>query len=426
MIIIICTLVLFVGTVTFAHSGRTDSSGGHKDNGNVSGLGSYHYHHGMGPHLHTNGICPYSPSDTISIENQPSDMIVGDRIDLLYTVTYYSGSSAVSFETSDSSVVEIEGETLIAHSIGSADITAVLHNGTKVFTVEVSEILADSIEIIDKVGELEVGKKLQLQCEINPQNTTNQELVWQSERSDVASVSPQGEVTALEEGQTVISAQTGNGIVDSFKLNVLSIKPESIGIVSENTLGYVGDTAELKATVFPEDTSNQTITWTSSDPSIATIDSNGKVQFKQEGSVVFTANCQECISSIELDVKRVRAQNIIFDKELMGIEGTTMEIGEKVSIATRIVPENTTYKELKYVSSNEDVVKIEDDSLVTVGYGTAIITASNLDTTSEIEITVVDWGRILLIGIGIIVVVRLVLIVIVCAIIKKRKKRRAI
>lgn len=45
-----------------AHSGRTDSSGGHKDNKNKSGLGSYHYHCGGHPaHLHEGGICPYDP-----------------------------------------------------------------------------------------------------------------------------------------------------------------------------------------------------------------------------------------------------------------------------------------------------------------------------------------------------------------------------
>ena len=43
-----------------AHSGRTDGSGGHKDNKNKSGLGYYHYHCGGYPaHLHTNGVCPY-------------------------------------------------------------------------------------------------------------------------------------------------------------------------------------------------------------------------------------------------------------------------------------------------------------------------------------------------------------------------------
>ncbi len=47
-----------------AHSGRTDSHGGHKDNKNKSGLGSYHYHHGYPAHLHPNGICPYSSGST--------------------------------------------------------------------------------------------------------------------------------------------------------------------------------------------------------------------------------------------------------------------------------------------------------------------------------------------------------------------------
>lgn len=45
-----------------AHSGRTDSRGGHHDYKNKSGLGSYHYHHGYPAHLHKNGVCPYSSS----------------------------------------------------------------------------------------------------------------------------------------------------------------------------------------------------------------------------------------------------------------------------------------------------------------------------------------------------------------------------
>ncbi|QNU68868.1 peptidoglycan-binding protein [Ruminiclostridium herbifermentans] len=58
--ILLALLVLFLPLASNAHSGRTDSSGGHRDNNNKSGLGSYHYHHGYGPHLHTNGECPYS------------------------------------------------------------------------------------------------------------------------------------------------------------------------------------------------------------------------------------------------------------------------------------------------------------------------------------------------------------------------------
>lgn len=54
--------LILQSTVTSAHSGRTDSSGGHHDYKNASGLGSYHYHHGYGPHLHPNGSCPYQTS----------------------------------------------------------------------------------------------------------------------------------------------------------------------------------------------------------------------------------------------------------------------------------------------------------------------------------------------------------------------------
>ena len=64
--------LLFTSVPVYAHSGRTDSSGGHHDYKNVSGLGSYHYHHGYGPHLHPNGVCPYSSSSAYSSSSQSS------------------------------------------------------------------------------------------------------------------------------------------------------------------------------------------------------------------------------------------------------------------------------------------------------------------------------------------------------------------
>lgn len=60
--------VVGISGTAYSHSGRTDSSGGHKDNKNKSGLGYYHYHHGEGPHLHENGICPYDvPESTTEV-----------------------------------------------------------------------------------------------------------------------------------------------------------------------------------------------------------------------------------------------------------------------------------------------------------------------------------------------------------------------
>ena len=72
-----CTLLLFICLAcifnVFAHSGRTDGSGGHRDNQNKSGLGYYHYHCGGYPaHLHTNGVCPYTSSSSSSSNSTSS------------------------------------------------------------------------------------------------------------------------------------------------------------------------------------------------------------------------------------------------------------------------------------------------------------------------------------------------------------------
>lgn len=65
-IILVINLILLFPLAALSHSGRTDASGGHKDKNNVSGLGSYHYHHGYSAHLHPNGNCPYENSNNPS------------------------------------------------------------------------------------------------------------------------------------------------------------------------------------------------------------------------------------------------------------------------------------------------------------------------------------------------------------------------
>jgi|GEM_PF-4113759 len=72
LLLIIFTVILNLTIVTssvYAHSGRTDSSDGHRDNKNASGLESYH-HHGYGAHLHSNGVCPCE-SNSNSLTTSP-------------------------------------------------------------------------------------------------------------------------------------------------------------------------------------------------------------------------------------------------------------------------------------------------------------------------------------------------------------------
>lgn len=71
---IVLAAVLIFPATGIAHSGHTDRSGGHRDNKNKSGLGSYHYHCGGYPaHLHDNGVCPYNDSSSQSGSSKGSN-----------------------------------------------------------------------------------------------------------------------------------------------------------------------------------------------------------------------------------------------------------------------------------------------------------------------------------------------------------------
>lgn len=65
--LLLAATIALTPATSLGHGGKTDSSGGHKDNKNKSGLGGYHYHcGGSSAHLHKDGKCPYSKSTTKS------------------------------------------------------------------------------------------------------------------------------------------------------------------------------------------------------------------------------------------------------------------------------------------------------------------------------------------------------------------------
>lgn len=72
-IIILVILMISMTSVSFSHSGRTDSNGGHYS----SATGEYHYHHGYSAHQHPNGICPYETS-SIESDEQEELLVVND------------------------------------------------------------------------------------------------------------------------------------------------------------------------------------------------------------------------------------------------------------------------------------------------------------------------------------------------------------
>ncbi len=207
-IILIIIGVISVQICAYAHSGRTDSSGGHKDNKNKSGLGSYHYHCGGYPaHLHPNGVCPYSSSSTSSSSSQKSNSSSSS------TQNSNSGSSSSTKSTSSTSKTTTNTEA----------------KPTEPTVVDVTEI-----KINENVSKLKVGEKQKLTVTITPENATYKNTTWKSSAPDIATVDSMGEISAIKAGSVDIIVTSSNGKTDKITFEIDEEKIDMEDLKAEN------------------------------------------------------------------------------------------------------------------------------------------------------------------------------------------------
>lgn len=328
-ILTICLMIISLSLSAFAHGGRTDGSGGHKDNKNKSGLGGYHYHCGGYPaHLHPGGVCPYTGggsssysstpktvyATSITTKNVPSKMNAGDTAKIEASV-YPSNAEdkSISYESSDTSVLVVSSTGgLTAVGVGTATITAKTSRGTsKKFTITVNEVMAESISLANNDTEILIEDTKILECEFTPENTTDKTVEWLSSDETVISVSEDGEITANKLGMATITA-THKELTDSIDIEVKPIDAESIEIVlpedtetNDDGLPKIkkGSKIQLEAEIEPENTTYKDIAWSVSDETIATVDENGVLNANATGTITVTATAKSGVTEeIEIEV----------------------------------------------------------------------------------------------------------------------------
>ena len=232
----------------YGHSGRTDSNGGHKDNQNKSGLGSYHYHCGGHPaHLHTNGVCPYS-SNSSSSSSSSSSLNSSTGTKKKSTKKATSGSSSsTSNNGSSKGTTSTQSET----STQSATSTTATEPA-KPTIIEVTEI-----KINEKVEELEIGEKRNLTVTITPDNASDKVVVWKSSDDSILSITQNGEIEAKKAGTVEISATGSNNKSDTISIKVKE-QPKVIEN-TENNQNTVTTVASTSSGNMPSNTSTSTV-----------------------------------------------------------------------------------------------------------------------------------------------------------------------
>ncbi|MEE1366254.1 MAG: leucine-rich repeat protein, partial [Muribaculaceae bacterium] len=293
-------------------------------------------------------------------------------------------NKVVTWKSSDETIATVdENGVVIAVKLGEATITATTTDGTNLSAsckVTVKSTLATSIALDKTEVELEATQTATISATILPELTTNKTVTWKSSDEKIATVDGNGVVTAIAVGEATITATTtdGSNLFTSCKVTVKPTLATSITLDKTEVSLKATEMVTLVATVLPELTTDKSVTWKSSNNTVAIVSENGVATAVATGEAIITATTTDG-SNLSASAKII-IDPTIAESITLNIESTTLKANETIELIANVLPELTTNKSVTWKSSDEAVAIVDTNGLVTaIGVGTATITATTID-----------------------------------------------
>ncbi|WP_270307758.1 Ig-like domain-containing protein [Bifidobacterium adolescentis] len=224
-----------------------------------------------------------------------------------YRVIFTNGSGA---QTPGASQPGIEFSGKVSWNGSSSTVTAVNCNIQQ--PIPVSSVSISGSGVSNGKLSLKSGASVQLTATVNPSNATDKTVSWTSSNSSAAKVSD-GKVTAVKAGTATITATAG-GKTASVVVTVADNPVTSVSISGDGVSGgklslKAGASAQLTATVKPDDATDRKVTWTSSDSSVANVMGTGAVTAgSKAGTATIKATAGGKSASVQVTVTGVPKQ----------------------------------------------------------------------------------------------------------------------
>lgn len=240
-----------------------------------------------------------------------------------------------------------------------------------------------SVTIAPSEVTVTVGTTKSLQCEVEPATAVYDEVTWSTEDQTVAKVSRRGLLTAVAEGETTIHVEV-SGIIADCHVSVIASTTPVTGITLDKesaTIG-IGETLELTPEITPADAGLKTVTWASSDKTVASVD-NGIVKGIAEGNAVITVTTDD--GGFEASCEITVISNELSEISFSGAsdKAKVVDVNSTEVIAVTYLPKTATNKNLVWTSSDESVASVSStgEGLGTVSFksktGAVVITATS-------------------------------------------------
>ena len=185
--------------------------------------------------------------------------------------------------------------------------------------------------------------------------------------------------------------------VCSFIVTVVPfVNVESVTLTPSELSLTTAETAQLKAAVSPEDASDQTLTWESSAPDVATVDENGNIRPVSIGETTITAAAGECTASCKVSVTEEFVKTVAVSHD---ITEDTLYAGEEYTITAEVAPDYATYKGVEWsVNDPSKAVSVvaSDDKTLTLkaeAEGEIVVTALSVGHTDTSNNKACDTAR---------------------------------
>ena len=231
----------------------------------------------------------------INLNTTNVSLEVGDQFQMEGTVIKRpddpDDDHTVSWSSSDSSVASISSSGLItAKSPGTATIRAwTWCDVTAYCTVTVTKktVYVTSITLDHTSLEIARGDSYTLQATVLPEDAVNKTVTWSSSNRNVATVDSNGKVTGVKAGTATITAKAGDKTATCEVTVIIPVTSITLNLTSK-TLRQ-NETVKLTATVKPTDATYKDVTWTSDNPQVASVSSDGTVTAVSEGTATISA-----------------------------------------------------------------------------------------------------------------------------------------
>lgn len=215
-------------------------------------------------------------------------------------------------------------------------------------------------------------------------------LAWTSSDESVATVDETGTVTAVAAGEAEITAavkdtEMQDVCVITVKVSAKELKvPDTLEVKLNDT-----DEAAIEAKCEPEDASNISFDFASSDEEIATVDKDGKVKVLKAGECDITTTLMQDGEKVAEKTTHVKAFYEVESITLDSNEGK-LTVGNSHTIKATVAPEEVAAETtIEWSSSNEKVATVDSNGKVTaVSSGNATITATAGEESANYEVTV--------------------------------------